>query len=349
MVRTTTVLGFIERQRAVSLAVVLSLIWSAAVPSILRAQGARPIEFSESRGGSTNALDMGEGRRQLDSLESQISRSFDFLNPGESLRGAPAPLPRPPARAPVIPRKKPGLFDDDEAWIRSDPLRELDREDSGDEWGAPDRKTGSPSRSSLMEDNWFERSAVGDDFWQLSASAEAPPDSRLLPTEDDLAMIGQKPRPLLENLFGSESKSRSPSTAALGGFDPLGAGLSQPTKPGAGARQDQYRQLLGMEATATPASTFGPSFGQSIGAGWGLPPSGSSPWTASPAAVPAQGRSLNPVRMTEDRPLLPLSPAAPQRPSVQTFYDWDANATDPTPSPSAAPSPFQTPVRRGFQ
>lgn len=323
----------------------------AGVPGPLQGQGARPIEFSESRGGSTNAPDPGASRSRLDSLESQISKSFDFLNADESLRGAQAPLPRVPARTPVPrqPRKKPGLFDDDQAWIQSDPLREPEPESDGEEWGSSRGKPRSEARPGLRENDWLAPSGdLGEEFWQLSANADAPRSSWLLPAKEDLVANVPRTEPLLERLFGVDSGARSSSVADFDRFDPLNRTLSPSARTGAEARQDQYRELLGMEGAANPPA-FQPSDGQPSASGWNSLPSRPSTWAASPWSTPAATRSLSPVHMAQERPLLPLSPTAPQRPSVQSLYEWDPDAAAPAPSATPAASPFQTPIRRGFQ
>jgi len=351
MVRAITDRRFDCCQRQLSFVVVLVISLTAGVAPISRAQGARPIEFSETRDGSTNAPDPGAGRSRLDSLESQISKSFDFLNSDESLRGASAPLPRVPVRTPAARQlvKKPGLFDDDEEWVRSDPLRGLDSESDGDEWGLPDRTARPGSRSNLPEGRWFRQSELGDEFWELSANADAPPSSRVLPAKEDLVVAMPKPQPFLEDLFGFESKSRPPTTADFDRLDPLAPGYRASSRPGPDARHEQYRQLLGMAPppALTPALKSSP--GQTAAGGWQFAPSQSSEWAPAPWSSPGETRSLSPVRMAEDRPLLPLTPMGPQRPTVHNLDDWDANATGPTPSPSPTTSPFQSPVRRGFQ
>jgi hypothetical protein len=70
----------------------------SVVPSL--AQGGRPIQFSEPRSDkvNTNLNRLGQGLSRLDRLESELSRPFDFIAPGNSMQGGflAAPLPAPP-------------------------------------------------------------------------------------------------------------------------------------------------------------------------------------------------------------------------------------------------------------
>ena len=86
--------------RLLSKALMLALLIQAGIIVSAPAQGGRPIQFSEPRSDkvNTNLARLNQGLSRLDRLESELSRPFDFITPGNSMQGGfiTAPLPTPP-------------------------------------------------------------------------------------------------------------------------------------------------------------------------------------------------------------------------------------------------------------
>jgi hypothetical protein len=316
------------------------------------AQGARPIEFSESRGGSsTNAPVPGSERSRLDSLEAQISKSLDIFKPDDSLSGSRVPLPRPPVRSPgVTPesQRRGGLFDEDEAWIRADPLAgrttlqdmlEVDLRRRGED----DRRSGQRTGSKAERPERSNTKSSDEGFWEFPLNTSTLDDVVQARPSEDLYLRAPRSEGPLEGLFAAQSPEAAfeyGQPESFSGFreDPAWNGRSPNS-----INPLPYRLPTGFKPSSDWGNDTANSRSEQPRTGWEFETFRSSPWGG---AEPP--RALAPVRIPEPRSWLPQMPALPQGPSIRSLNEIEEPGV-PTAEPAPrSSSPFRDPVRRGY-